>query len=55
MNWALNSGNLTGGIDAIRAPFGVGNYQFGFVPAIPKNNTKVLALSVRNSWARKTL
>jgi len=55
MNWALNNGNLTGGIDAIRAPFGVGNYQFGFSPAIPKDNTKVLALSVRNSWARKTL
>lgn len=55
MNWGLSNGNLAGGITAVRAPFGVGTYQFSFSPAIPKINTKVLALIVRHSWARKTL
>lgn len=55
LNWALNDGNLAGGITALLTRFGVGSYQFSFDPAIPKDNTKVLALTVRNSWARKTL
>jgi len=55
LNWALNDGNFAGGIDAVYVNFGVGAYQFGFSPAIPKDNTKVLALTVKNSWARKTL
>lgn len=53
--WGLNNGNLAGGITAIRAPFGVGNYQFSFDPAIPKDDTQILSLTVRNIWARKTL
>ena len=55
LNWGLSNGNLVGGITALRAVFGVGNYQFSFSPAIPKTNTQVLALTVRNSWARKSL
>lgn len=55
MTWVLGDGNFAGGISAIRLRFGVGTYQFGFSPAIPKDNTKILALTVRNSWARKTL
>jgi len=55
VTWGLSSGNLAGGITAMRVPFGVGSYQFGFDPAIPKDNTKVLALTVRQAWARKTL
>jgi hypothetical protein len=54
-NWGLSSGNLAGGITAMRVTFGVGTYQFSFDPAIPKDNTQVLALTVRNAWARKTL
>jgi len=53
--WDLNSGNLSGGITAMLMTFGAGSYQFGFSPAIPKNNTKVLSLDVKTSWARKTL
>ena len=55
LNWGLESGNLAGGISAVMVRFGVGTYQFSFSPAIPKTNTNVLALTVRNSWARKTL
>ena len=55
LTWGLNDGNLAGGITAVRAKFGVGTYQFGFDPAIPKDGTKVLQLTVRNSWTRKTL
>ena len=55
MNWGLNDGNLAGGITALLTRFGVGSYQFSFSPAIPKNATNVLALVVKNAWARKTL
>ncbi len=55
VGWALGTGNLAGGISAIQIKFGIGNYQFGITPAIPKNATTVLDLTFRNSWARKTL
>jgi hypothetical protein len=34
---------------------GTFSYQFGFTPAIPKDNTKILTLEVKHSWARKTI
>jgi len=55
ISWALGAGNLSGGISAILVHFGVGTYQFGITPAIPKTNTTVLDLTFRNSWSRKTL
>jgi hypothetical protein len=55
INYGLNNGNHTTGIAAARFRMGLGTYQFGFTPAIPKDNTKVLSLTVRISWARKTL
>ncbi len=53
VEWALSSGNLSGGITAAAFKLGVGFYQFGFTPAIPKDSTKVLSLVVRHSWARR--
>ena len=47
-NFAIASLLLSGG-------GGVFAYQFGFTPAIPKDNTKILTLEVKHSWARKTL
>ena len=53
VTWALNAGNLAGGISAILVQHGIGTYQLGFSPAIPKDNTKVLEMTFRHSWARK--
>lgn len=53
VTWALNAGNLVGGISAIEATHGIGTYQLGFSPAIPKDNKKVLQMTFRHSWARK--
>jgi len=55
VGWALAAGNVAGGITALMVKFGIGTYQFGFDPAIPKDSSTVLDLTFRNSWARKTL
>ena len=52
----LNAANLVGGIRSImiRAPAGsAGRYQIQFDPAIPKDNTKVLSLTIQHTWARR--
>lgn len=56
--WGLPAGNLSGGITAALFSWGSqarrGAYQVGFSPAIPKDGTKVLTLSVSHSWAINT-
>lgn len=52
LTWGISNGNLAGGISAIRTKCGIGTWQFGFTPAIPKDATKVLSLTFRHSWAR---
>ena len=52
----LNDSNLSGGIRSIAirgAPGGSGRYQIQFDPAIPKDNTKVLTLTIQHTWARR--
>lgn len=51
--WALTAGNHVGGIGAIRVRHGIGTYQLGFTPNIMKNNTQVLSMTFRHSWARR--
>lgn len=53
VTWALGAGNHAGGIGAISFNHGIGFYQIGFTPTIPKDNTKVFSITVRHSWARK--
>ena len=52
----LNQANFSGGIRSI-VNFGyyggVGRYQIQFNPAIPKDNTKVLSLTIQHTWARR--
>lgn len=50
--WGSTLGNVSGGISAIGMVIGCGCYQFGFSPAIPKDNTKVLSLKITHSWGR---
>ena len=51
----LNDSNLSGGIRSILifSYAGSGNYQIQFNPAIPKDNTKVLSLTIQHTWARR--
>ncbi len=51
-NFALSDGNLTGGITAITMSTNWHKYQIGFTPAIPKDNTKTLQLTIRCGWGR---
>lgn len=52
----LNDGNLSGGIRSIVISSyagGASRYQIQFDPAIPKDNTKVLSLTIQHTWARR--
>ncbi len=56
-SWGLTQGNLSGGITAILIYAGqqrqqMGQFQVGFSPAIPKDGTKTMTLTFRQSWAR---
>lgn len=53
VTWGLSSGNLSGGVGSVLIKHGVGAYQFGFTPPIPKDATKILTLTFRHSWARR--
>ena len=55
LTFELTQGNFAGGLGAILYRQGMGCYQIGFTPKIPKDGTKVLALTVRTTWARKAL
>lgn len=52
----LNDSNLSGGIRSLvigSYSKGGGRYQIQFDPAIPKDDTKVLSLTIQHSWARR--
>lgn len=51
--YALDSGNVSGGIGASFAGSSLGAFQYQFSPVIPKNNTKTLVLNYRQGWARR--
>lgn len=55
LTFELTQGNFAGGLGAILYRQGMGCYQIGFTPKIPKDGTKVLALTVRTTWARKAI
>lgn len=55
ITFGLAGGNISGGAKAMAYVHGIGRYQIGFTPAIPKDATKVLTLKVRTAWARKAL
>lgn len=49
---AIGKGNLSGGITAVVFFSGLGAWQFGVSPAIPKDATKTMQLDFTISWAR---
>jgi hypothetical protein len=53
IGFALNNGNLSGGISALRFKLGIGTFQIGFTPAIPKTASDTLTLTVSHTWARR--
>lgn len=55
ITFGLSAGNVAGGVGAISYIQGMGCYQIGFIPVVPKDATKVLTLKVRTAWARKAL
>lgn len=64
LGFSLNFGNLSGGISNLCLGYSfiggggfsiLGARQISFSPAIDKDATKVLSLTLRQQWARKTL
>jgi hypothetical protein len=51
-SFSTTQGNVAGGISAVLINPPLGEYQIGFAPAIAKDNTKTLTLTLRTSWAR---
>jgi hypothetical protein len=55
LSWSIAVGNAVGGVGAVDIATTRGVFQIGFTPSIPKDSTKILELTFRISWARKTL
>lgn len=51
-NANLNDSNLPGGVSSMRVKSVIGVWQIGFTPPIPKDDTKVMSLTFKVSWAR---
>lgn len=51
----IDYANFGSGVGAALFNMNCGTYQIGFLPKLPKNNTKTLTVTVRTTWARKTL
>lgn len=51
--WDLDNGNLAGGVSAIGSFTNIGSFQYSVTPDMIKDNTKILTLNTRVSWARR--
>jgi hypothetical protein len=55
ITFGLGDAVFVGGLGAFVVKMGIGTYQVGFSPKIPKTSEQVLTLDLNHSWARKTL
>lgn len=55
LTFGPNDFNFVNGIGAVRLPYGPTQFQFGFTPNIMKTSTQALKITLRYTWARKTL
>ena len=53
--FGLSTGNLGSGISSLLYQAAAGKWQIGFSPAIPKDNTKELSLTIRHAFSRKSI
>lgn len=51
-SFGTGDGNFAGGIGAAFMRIGWGQFQIGYTPNIPKDNTLLLSLTFKHSWAR---
>lgn len=58
-SFGLNNGNVSGGFLSVLVTLGfgvnMGRMQVEFDAPVPKDNTKVMSLTFRHSWARKSI
>lgn len=50
--FGISQANYATGIGSVLHNTGMGAYQYGFTPKIPKDNTKSLTITTRHSWGR---
>lgn len=55
VTWGINDANAVGGLGAVVIAHGIGTFQVGFAPKIPKTSAQQLILTFTHSWARKTI
>jgi hypothetical protein len=53
LTWGINRGNIAGGIKAFIYSGLFGTYQCVLDGAVPKDNTKTLSMTWRQTWARR--
>lgn len=49
----LGSANFAGGIGGLAIKIGIGAFQVGFTPKIPKTSSDILSIVLKHSWGRR--
>lgn len=52
VSFGISVANYAGGIGAVAGRMGIGSYQIGFTPYIPKTADDVFSITIRHSWGR---
>lgn len=52
VSFGISTANYAGGIGAVAGRMGIGSYQLGFTPYIPKTSDDTFSITIRHSWGR---
>jgi len=52
VSFSISQANYAGGIGSVSGRMGIGSYQIGFTPHIPKTSDDVFSITIRHSWGR---